>query len=91
MVGMDHGPAGPGEEDDSIWAVRNARYGMVLFVVYLVLYAGFVLLSAFKPDWMANRPWAEVNLAIWYGFGLIGSALLLALIYSWLCRLKEPS
>jgi uncharacterized membrane protein (DUF485 family) len=65
---------------------RNTRPGLVLFAVYLVFYGGFVLLAAFSPDSLAVLPWAGVNLAIWYGFGLILAALLLALVYGWICR-----
>lgn len=65
---------------------RNARIGMRLFVVYLVLYGGFVLLNAFAPNSMEWTPMAGVNLAIWYGFGLILAALCLALLYGMLCR-----
>lgn len=67
---------------------RNARIGLVLFGVYLLLYGGFVLLNAFSPDTMAVKPVAGINLAILYGFGLIAAALVLALLYGWLC--KEP-
>ncbi len=67
---------------------RNARYGFWLFLVYLVLYAGFVLLAAFSPQTMERTPFAGVNLAIWYGFGLIVAALVLALVYGWLCRIE---
>ena len=71
---------------------RNARIGLILFVVYLAFYASFVLLAAFSPETMARLPWAGVNLAIWYGFALIAAALLLALIYGYLCRIEvaEP-
>ncbi len=68
---------------------RNTRLGLVLFAVYLVFYGGFVLLAAFSPDSLAVLPWAGVNLAIWYGFGLIVAALLLALVYGWVCRSDE--
>jgi len=92
MVGLDHhGAEGETDHDDVRNAGRNARYGLVLFCFYLVLYAAFVLASAFRPEWMAERPWAGVNLAIWYGFGLIGFALALALAYSWLCRGRVES
>ena len=70
---------------------RNTRLGLVLFAVYLVFYGGFVLLAAFSPDSLAVLPWAGVNLAIWYGFGLILAALLLALIYGWICRGDEEA
>lgn len=67
-------------------AQRNARIGLRLFLVYLVFYGGFVLLTAFKPEAMEATPAAGVNLAIWYGFALIIAAFALAMIYGWLCR-----
>jgi uncharacterized membrane protein (DUF485 family) len=66
-------------------ANRNARLGLGLFVVYLLLYGGFVAVAAFAPEWMELTPLAGVNVAIWYGFGLIVAALVLALIYGWAC------
>lgn len=65
---------------------RNARIGLILFTVYLALYGGFVLLNAFSPDTMEVPVLAGVNLAIVYGFGLIIGALVLALLYGYLCR-----
>lgn len=67
-------------------STRNSRIGLALFSVYLVIYGGFVLLAAVSPGSMELTPFAGVNLAIWYGFGLIGAAILLALIYGWACR-----
>ena len=66
-------------------ANRNARLGFVLFCTYLVMYGGFVGLSAFRPGMMERTPFAGVNLAIWYGMGLILAAFALALVYGWLC------
>lgn len=63
----------------------NAKTGLVLFCVYLVLYGGFVLLNAFAPDTM-EITFSGVNLAILYGFGLIIAALALSLIYGFLCK-----
>jgi uncharacterized membrane protein (DUF485 family) len=86
MAALDHGPAHPRETEDPREVARHARIGLWLFVIYLLLYGKFVLLSAFMPQWMAVRPWAGVNLAVWYGFGLILAAGVVALVYSWLCR-----
>ncbi len=69
---------------------RNARVGLVLFVVYLLLYGGFVFLNVFAAKVMEMTPSAGVNLAILYGFGLIVAALLLALVYGFLCK-DEPA
>lgn len=65
---------------------RHSRIGLALFGFYLLLYGGFVLLAAFSPSTMERTPLAGVNLAIWYGFGLIGAAILMALIYGWTSR-----
>lgn len=68
---------------------KNSKIGMCLFVVYLVLYGGFVFLNAFAPDMMELTPIAGLNLAILYGFGLIIAALVLALIYGVLCDPRD--
>jgi uncharacterized membrane protein (DUF485 family) len=60
---------------------RNSRIGYFLFLLYLLLYGGFVLLNTFSPETMEATPVAGVNVAILYGFGLIISAFVLALIY----------
>ena len=68
---------------------RNARIGRVLFTSYLLFYGGFVLLNAFSPQTMEITPVAGINLAILYGFFLIVSAFVLALLYGWLCGPTE--
>lgn len=70
---------------------RNSRVGLFLFGIYLALYGGFVLLNAFSPTTMEKTPLAGINLAILYGFGLIISAIVLALVYGFLCRIEEPA
>ena len=64
---------------------RNARYGLALFFIYVIVYALFVYLSAFRADLMAWQPMGGVNLAVWYGLGLIVFAIVLAVIYMLLC------
>ncbi|MEM9646791.1 MAG: DUF485 domain-containing protein [Planctomycetota bacterium] len=68
----------------------NAKLGMWLFGVYLLLYAGFVFINAFSPDTMSNIVYAGLNLAVVYGFGLIFSAFVLAMIYGMACK-REPA
>lgn len=65
---------------------HNARLGLRLFCVYLLLYAGFVGINAFAADKMEATPIAGLNIAILYGFGLIIGALLLSFVYGMLCR-----
>lgn len=54
-----------------------------LFGLYTALYVGFMLLTAFRLDVMATTPFGGVNLAIIYGFFLIVTALVFALLYMW--------
>lgn len=68
---------------------RNARIGLILFSVYLVLYGGFVFLNAFSADTMEAAPIAGINVAILYGFGLIIAAIILSLIYGVICNREE--
>ena len=85
MAGLGHHVHHPTEEEDPTLAAGNARRGLALFTFYLAFYAGFVLLNAFGRPVMEIMI-AGVNLAVWYGFALIGGALVLALVYAWLCR-----
>jgi len=64
------------------------QIGLVLFFFYLLLYAGFVLLMAFDVERLQVLGPARINLAVWSGFGLIVLALVLALVYGWICRSK---
>lgn len=64
---------------------RNARLGLKLFAVYLVLYVGFVGINTFSTETMDLKPFAGINLAIWYGFVLIVAAIVLALLYGFMC------
>src|SRR5262245_12397487 len=66
-------------------SAANARSGLILFFIYLAFYAGFMGLAAFAPAAMGVSVLAGVNLAIVYGIGLIGGALVVAAIYMGLC------
>lgn len=74
------------DDDHPEAAAANARNGLWLFALYSALYAGFVGVSAFAPGVMAARPFDGLNVAVLYGFGLIGAAFILALVYMALCR-----
>lgn len=93
MAGFDHGRHERAGAEHPKTAARNSRYGLALFAVYLLLYGGFVLLSAFAPEMMERQPLAGLNLAVLYGFGLIIAAFVLALLYGWLCGVdvREPA
>lgn len=69
----------------------NTRLGLILFFVYLVLYLGFVLISAFAPDQMEQIVGAGLNLAVVYGFALIVVAFAMSLIYGFMCRRDDEN
>jgi uncharacterized membrane protein (DUF485 family) len=89
MADFDHKPAAP-EIVNAAEAARNSRYGLVLFAVYTLFYGAFMGLNAFAPQVMEIIVFAGVNLAVVYGLGLIAAAFLLALVYAWLCRGRDP-
>jgi uncharacterized membrane protein (DUF485 family) len=75
----------PALDDHPEVSAANARAGLVLFFVYLIFYAGFMLLAAFAPQMMGTPVLAGVNLAITYGMGLIVGAFVVAAIYMAIC------
>ena len=67
-------------------SARNRKRGLGLFMIYLALYTGFVILNTFRPDLCERPALGGVNVAVLYGFALILSAFVLAILYGWLCR-----
>ena len=71
----------PSSHDEHPHAIaRNARYGMMLFIVYVIFYAGFVALAAFSMDAMRQEI-GGINVAVIYGMALIVLAFVLAIVY----------
>jgi uncharacterized membrane protein (DUF485 family) len=85
MAGLDFSAQTPREKEDAALVARNSKAGLWLFSVYVLLYGGFMGLSAFAYERMKEIPFGGANIAILYGFGLISAALILALIYMWIC------
>ena len=74
------------EQEDAAVVAHNTRIGVLLFLVYVLFYAGFMALSAFWPEVMSKPFLLGVNIAVVYGFALIVAALGLALLYMKICR-----
>ncbi|MDF7826255.1 DUF485 domain-containing protein [Pontiellaceae bacterium B12227] len=84
---MLHEPATKVEKDAaSDW---KAKLGIKLFWLYCVIYMGFVGTAVFATESMKLPVLAGVNLAIIYGMALIIFAIILGLIYNYLCTKKE--
>lgn len=84
---MLHEPAK--QSGDDLASSYKSRLGVRMFFVYAIVYAGFVLINVLWPKTMSTIIFAGLNLAVVYGFGLIVFAMILALVYNWLCSRKE--
>ncbi len=84
---MLHEPSEPTGEDPALR--YKTRIGARMFLIYAVIYAGFVILNVASPLTMEKEVLFGLNLAVTYGFGLILFAFVLALIYNRLCARKE--
>jgi len=84
---MDHGPAAMLKEDKS--SGRKARLGVWMFILYSIVYAGFVAIGVINYELMGKIVLGEQNLAVVYGIGLILFAIILGLIYNWRCTKFE--
>ncbi len=84
---MLHEPAAQSEKDYASGYKR--KLGIKMFIVYGILYAGFVAINALIPGIMEKRVIFGLNLAVFYGFSLILFAIISGLIYNKLCTVKE--
>lgn len=84
---MSHGPATDWGEDKAI--AYKTRTGVYLFIIYVLVYIGFIAINVVSPKTMGMKIFAGLNLAVVYGFGLIVLAFVMGLIYDYLCTKKE--
>lgn len=84
---MLHGPAVELGKDNSI--EKKTRLGVILFIVYLVVYSGFVLIGTLYPKALGIIALGGLNLAYVYGMGLIILAAVMGLIYNYFCTKFE--
>lgn len=77
---MLHTPAAPTRPDPAFAFKR--RLGAILFIVYALVYAGFVAINLIRPVLMEKTVLGGLNVAVVYGMGLIIFALILALVYN---------
>lgn len=86
---MLHEPATPTEVDNAV--PYKTRLGVWMFILYALIYAGFVAINITKPVLMEKTIIFGLNLAVVYGFGLIILSLIMALIYNNLCMRAEAN
>ena len=73
---------------DNAFELRKSTIGIRMTVLYAIVYGGFVALNVFQPTLMGTRVFLGLNLAVAYGIGLIIIAIIFALVYNQLCRVK---
>jgi uncharacterized membrane protein (DUF485 family) len=83
---MDHGPSSDWGQD--VTSGYKTRLGLWMFLIYSIVYAGFVVINSVWPKIM-EKSIGSLNLATIYGFGLIVLALVMALIYNSLSSKAE--
>jgi uncharacterized membrane protein (DUF485 family) len=84
---MLHEPATSSGKD--LAAAQKSRLGIWMFLLYLLVYAGFVAINLIDPSLMEKTVLLGLNLATVYGFGLIIFALIEALVYNSICLAYE--
>ena len=84
---MLHEPSVVIETDNA--APKKAKLGVILFIVYTLIYSGFVLIGLTKPELMGLELIGGQNIAIIYGFGLIVLAIVMGFIYNYFCTRME--
>ncbi len=83
---MAHGPAAKLDKDNA--SDYKTRLGVKFFIFYALVYAFFVGLNCLSPSTM-EMTISGINLAVFYGMGLIALALAMALVYNHLCTGAE--
>ncbi|MBK3518609.1 DUF485 domain-containing protein [Carboxylicivirga marina] len=86
---MEHGPAAKLGVDHA--SKKKSKLGVILFIFYSLVYAGFVVIGVVNYELMGKIIFAGQNLAVVYGFGLIIFAIVLGLIYNAICTNYENS
>ncbi len=86
---MFHEPAAQSGKDPA--ASFKTLLGVKMFVVYALVYAGFIGINIISPLAMEKEVFWGLNLAVIYGFGLIFLALIMALIYNQACNAREAA
>jgi uncharacterized membrane protein (DUF485 family) len=84
---MGHGPSTDWGEDKA--AGYKTKLGIRLFIVYTIVYIGFVAINTLDPKLMGIICFAGLNLAVVYGFGLIILAIIMGLAYNHMCTVAE--
>lgn len=74
------------DEESAKTIASRERVGLILLAIFSLVYFVFIFLCAFANAWFAALTFWEVPATVWYGFGLISLALIVAGVYGRLSR-----
>ena len=74
------------DEESAKTIATRERVGLILLAIFSFVYFVFIFLCAFANAWFAALTFWEVPATVWYGFGLISLALIVAGVYGRLSR-----
>lgn len=83
---MEHGPATEWKKEKS--QDYKTKLGLRMMPIFAAVYFVFIVIAVTNPQMMANDV-GSLNVAITYGFAIIITAIVMALIYNYLCSRKE--
>jgi uncharacterized membrane protein (DUF485 family) len=85
---MLHEPA-PKEPGVDYASKKKSRLGIILFLVYAIVYGIFVIICLNYTHILGKRLFGGLNMAVVYGMGLIVLAAVMGFVYSWICTIME--
>jgi uncharacterized membrane protein (DUF485 family) len=68
---------------------KKTKLGVIFFLIYLAIYAGLVVIGTLFTSALEVRVFANLNLAVVYGMGLIILAAVMGLFYNHFCTKYE--
>lgn len=77
------------ETDPDPAFAKKTKLGIIFFFIYFIFYAGFVAIGVLNYELMAINVFKGINLAVFYGIGLIVFAVILGILYNYLCSRYE--
>lgn len=77
------------EQYEDLASRKKAKLGIRFFIIYSLFYAGFVLIGVFNYELLSVQIIEGVNLAVFYGIGLIIFAVFLGVLYNYFCTKYE--
>jgi uncharacterized membrane protein (DUF485 family) len=87
MAGHHHANVHTEDPSDSLQKqASRSRLGLIFFALYLTAYAAFVLCNTFQPQAMEEPGPSGIQWSVASGMGLILLAVLLSVVYGYLCR-----